>query len=216
MAELSPEQQAHRVALGRAIAYWFRLNGWSQQVPHDWGVAIAGDGGQSSGPHNSQISLAQRGKLDGKPGFFIALGAFNAAIATQDMTGVITRALKDRLTGAEAFLLDDDTPARATDFFSLFIGELPIPSRYAVSDEPMSEQAVSAANEQLRTDFKEGAKDRMLTPAEAWPVLWKNMALPTKVSSKLKDVLSGWGDYTAEDLADGLVMASLKGWAKRG
>jgi hypothetical protein len=179
-------------------------------------MAIAGEGSQSTGPHNSQISLAMRGKLDGKPGFFIALGAFNAAIATQDMTGVVTRSLKDRLTGAEPFLLDDGTPARATDFFSLFIGELLIPSRYAVSDEPMNEQAVSAANEQLRADFKTGARDRMLTPAEAWPVLWKGMALPTKVSAKLKDVLSGWGEYTAEDLADGLVVASLKGWAKRG
>jgi hypothetical protein len=157
-----------------------------------------------------------RGKLDGKPGFFIALGAFNAAVATQDMTGVVTRSLMDRLTGAEPFLLEDGTPARATDFFSLFIGELPIPSRYAVSDEPMNEQAVSAANEQLRADFKTGARDRMLTPAEAWPVLWKGMALPTKVSTKLKDVLSGWGEYDAEDLADGLVVASLKGWAKRG
>ena len=216
MAELSQEQQANRVALGRALAYWFRLNGWSQQVPHDWGIAIAGEGSQSTGPHNSQISLAMRGKLDGKPGFFIALGAFNAAVATQDMTGVTTRALKDRLTGAEPFLLEDGTPARATDFFSLFIGELPIPSRYAVSDEPMNEEAVSAANEQLRVDFKTGARDRMLTPAEAWPVLWKGMALPTKVSAKLKDVLSGWGEYDAEDLADGLVVASLKGWAKRG
>ena len=216
MAELSQEQQAHRVALGRAIAYWHRLNGWSQQVPHDWGIAVAGEGKQSTGPHNSQISLAMRGKLDGKPGFFIALGAFNAAVATQDMTGVVTRSLMDRLTGAEPFLLEDGTPARASDFFSLFIGELPIPSRYAVSEEPMNEQAVSAANEQLRADFKTGARDRMLTPAEAWPVLWKGMALPTKVSTKLKDVLSGWGEYDAEDLADGLVVASLKGWAKRG
>jgi hypothetical protein len=159
--------------------------------------------------------LAQRGKLDAKPGFFVALGAFNAAVATQDLAGITARALKDRLTGAEAFLLDDGTPARATDFFSLFIGELPTPSRYAVSDEPMSEQEVKEANEQLRADFKAGARDRMLTPAEAWPVLWKSMALPTKVSAKLKDVLSGWGEYTAEDLADGLVVASLKGWAKR-
>ena len=215
MSELSQEQQAHRVALGRGIAYWFRLNGWSQSVPHEWGIAIAGEGSQSTGPHNSQISLAMRGKLDGKPGFFLALGAFNAAVATQDMTGVITRALKDRLTAAEPFLLEDGTPARATDFFSLFIGELPIPSRYAVSNEPMDDQAVSEANEQLRTDFKEGAKDRFLTPAEAWPVLWKGIALPTKVSAKLKDVLSGWGEYTAEDLADGLVVASLKGWSKK-
>jgi hypothetical protein len=216
VADISPEQQTYRVALGKAIAYWFRLNGWSQQVPHDWGIAVAGDGNQSSGPHNSQISLAMRGKLDGKPGFFIALGAFNAAIATQDLKEITTRALKDRLTGADPFLLEDGTPARATDFFSLFVGEMPIPSRYAVSDEPLSEQEVKSANEQLRADFKQGAKDRMLTPAEAWPVLWKSMALPAKVSSRLKDVLSGWGDYDAEDLADGLVVASLRGWAKRG
>ena len=191
------------------------MQGWSQNVPHQWGVEMAGVGNQSNGPHNSQISLAQRGKLDGKPGFFIAMGAFNAAIATQDLAPIKGRELKDRLTGAEPFLLEDGNPAKASDFFAMFIGELPIPTRYAVSDEPMSEQEVSAANDQLRADFKAGARDRMLTPAEAWPVLWKNMALPTKVSSKLKDVLSGWGDFTAEDMADGLVVASLRGWARR-
>jgi hypothetical protein len=201
VAEISPEQQAHRVALGKAIACWMRMQGWSQNVPHEWGVEMAGVGNQSNGPHNSQISLAQRGKLDGKPGFFIAMGAFNAAIATQDLAPIKGRQLKDRLTGAEAFLLEDGNPAKASDFFAMFIGELEVPTRYAVSDEPMSEQEVSAANDQLRADFKAGARDRMLTPAEAWPVLWKNMALPTKVSSKLKDVLSGWGDFTAEDLS---------------
>jgi hypothetical protein len=156
-----------------------------------------------------------RGKLDGKPGFFIALGAFNAAIDTQDLKRIMSRSLRDRLTDAQPFLLNDGAPARATEFFSMFVGELEIPSRYAVSDEPLSEQDVKALNEQLRSDFKKGAKDRMLTPAEAWPVLWKSIALPTQVSSRLKDVLSGWAEYSSDDLGDGMVAASLRGWAKR-
>jgi len=215
VADLSPEQQAHRVALGKAVACWMRMQGWSQQVPHDWGIAVAGEGKASNGPHNSQISLLQRGRLDGKPGLFIALGAFNAAVANQEFTEIKTRALKDRLVGAEPFLLDDGTLANATAFFSMFIGEQPVPTRYLISDEPLSEQEVNETNDQLRQDFKDGAQTRMLTPAEAWPVLWKTMALPTQVSSRLKAVLSGWDNYSAEDLLDGMVVASLRGWAKR-
>jgi len=216
VAEIPAEQQAHRIALGQAIGTWMRMQGWSQQVPHEWGVEMAGEGKQSSGPHNSQISLLQRGRLDGKPGVFIALGAFNAAVAAQDLIQIKGRSLRDRLTGAEAFLLEDGKPARASDFFAMFVGELEIPSRYAVSNQPLSDEEVKALNEKLRTDFKAGAQNRMLTPAEAWPVLWKQMALPTRLSGKLREVLSGWAEFSADELGDGLVAASLRGWAKNG
>ena len=216
MADISPEQQAHREAFGRALTTWMKQQGWSQQVPHDWGLAQAGELGTSSGPHNSQISLAQRGKHDPKPQFFVSLGAFNTAVATQDLANVTTRALVDRLKGAEPFYMNDGQPARASDFFAMFVGDAPIPERYATTDKPPTNQEAAEINEQLRSNFREGAKARMLTPAEAWPVLWKSLSLPTKLRPKLKDVLSGWDEFKAEELADGLVAASLQGWARKG
>jgi ribulose 1,5-bisphosphate carboxylase large subunit-like protein len=35
MADIPIEQQAHRIAFGKSITAWMRLNGWSQQTMHD-------------------------------------------------------------------------------------------------------------------------------------------------------------------------------------
>ena len=35
----SPETQEQRAAFGRAIDFWMRKNGFSQQSPHDWAKA---------------------------------------------------------------------------------------------------------------------------------------------------------------------------------
>lgn len=215
MADISPEQQAHRDAFGRALSVWMKQQGWSQQIPHDWGVAQAGEHGSSSGPHNSQISLTQRGKHDPKPQFFVSLGAFNAAVAAQDLGSITARSLMDRLKGAEPFFMEDGTAARACDFFAMFVGDAPIPKRYDATERQLTQQEVATINEQLRSDFRDGAKARNLTPAEAWPLLWKSLSLPTRIRPKLKEVLSGWSEFTAQELADGMLAASLHGWAKK-
>ena len=59
MSDVSHEQRHHREALGRAYSVWMRRNGFSQQTSHDWSAAVG-----ANGPHNSQVSLFQRGKLD--------------------------------------------------------------------------------------------------------------------------------------------------------
>ena len=69
MADIPTEQQAHRIAFGKSITAWMRLNGWSQQTMHD-----AAKAWELQGPYGSQISLLQRGKHDPKPQFWVSLG----------------------------------------------------------------------------------------------------------------------------------------------
>ena len=209
MADI-PAQQAQRIIFGKAITLWMRLNGWSQQVPDDFGKAVG-----QPGPHNSQISQLQNGKLEPKSGFWICLAAFNHAVATQELAAIKARALLDRLKGASAFLMDDGRPATATDFFSMFIGETQIPTTYRQASEPVLEVDAQRINDQLRSDFMAGVRARNLDPEVAMGMLWKTVSLPTKGRPRLKKVLAGWDDYTAEELSDGMLQASLQAWASK-
>ena len=70
------EQQEHRIAFGKAVTAWMRMNSFSQQTIHDWATAA-----ETTGPWNSQVSLAQRGKLDAKPQLFVAFGQLKCPYA---------------------------------------------------------------------------------------------------------------------------------------
>ena len=197
MAEIPAEQQQHRNAFGRAITIWMKHNGWSQQTLHDWSVAA----GQTGGVWNSQCSLLQRGKLDPKPQFWVALGAFNAAIAAQQFPYVTNRSLRDRLTGAEPFLTDDGDVAAASELFAMFIGEVPLPERYAISAvEPITDKEAKKLSEELRKQFRATAQAQMLSPAEAWAALEPHCAeMSADQQVRFREVLSGWSDFTGEE-----------------
>ena len=197
VAVIPAEQQQHRDALGRAITVWMRKNGWSQQTFHDWAKAAG-----SEGPWNSQISLLQRGKHDPKALFWVGMGAFNSAIAEQQFPPEAARALKDRLAGAEPFLLDNGTPATAADFFGLFIGEIPISDAYASTVFFTSDEA-KVISAQIRNAYRTQALERMVPPAEAWETLLPYMDdLSAARLEQLRSVLSGWSEFDAADLQD--------------
>jgi len=117
MADIPIEQQAHRIAFGKSITAWMRLNGWSQQTMHD-----AAKAWELQGPWNSQSSLLQRGLLDPKPQFWVSLGEFNAKIAAADLSAITARGLRDRLKESVPYLNANGAPATAVDFFAEFIG----------------------------------------------------------------------------------------------
>lgn len=210
MSDFQTQQQAHRVAFGKAITIWMKSNGWSQQVPDDFGKAVG-----QPGPHNSQISQIQNGKLDPKTNFWVCLGEFNRAVAEKDLKAIKTRSLLDRLHDADAFRLDNGIAATAIDFFGMFIGAAPIPAAYRPKHAEMSEDAVAAANDLLRKHFLAGAWARNVDPEKAMRELIKIVALPTKERPRLRKVLAGWDQYTAEELADGTLMAAMHAWAEK-
>ena len=197
MAEIPAEQQQHRDAFGRAITIWMKGNSWSQQTLHDLSAAT----GFVGGDYNSQVSLLQRGRLDPKPMFWVALGQLNAFVAAGDLAPITNRSLRDRLTDAEPFFTDDGEVAAASEFFAMFIGEVPLPERFAISAvEPISDKEAKGISEMCRASFRQIAQDQMLSPKEAWEALKPHCTmLNASELERFREVLAGWSDWTGEE-----------------
>ena len=197
MADISTDHLAHREALGKAYTIWMRRNGFSQQTSHDWASATG-----SNGPHNSQTSLFQRGRLDPKPLFFVAMGRWNKAIADQDFAGITKRSLLDRLKGSVPFMTHDDRVATALDFFALFIGEQPIAEQYAAPAEPAYTEAdAKGISDMCREGFRRIATDQMLSPKEAWESLKSHCSgMSAAEVTRFREILAGWEDWSADEV----------------
>jgi hypothetical protein len=197
MAEIPAEQQQHRDAFGRAITIWMKHNGWSQQTLHDLSAAA----GFVGGVYNSQVSLLQRGRLDPKPMFWVALGQLNAFVAAGDLAPITNRNLRDRLTDAEPFITDEGDVAAASEMFAMFIGQVPLPERYAISAvEPITDKEAKKLSEELRKQFRATAQAQMLSPAEAWAALEQHCAeMSADQQVRFREVLSGWSDFSGEE-----------------
>lgn len=197
VALIPADQQQHREALGRAVSVWMRKNSWSQQTFHDWAKAAG-----TEGPWNSQISLLQRGRHDPKALFWAGMAAFNAAVAEQSFPPELNRGTRDRLVGSQPFLMDDGRPAKATDFFGMFVGEIPIPEAYGASSLPTySEEDAVGITEMCRDAFRRIATDKMLTPKEAWDDLKPHCQGMTGTEiTKFREVLAGWSAWNAAEV----------------
>lgn len=199
MAVIPADQQRNREHFGRAITVWMRRNGWSQQTFHNFAVAA-----EAEGPWNSQISLLQRGRLDCKSLFFVSLARFNQAVSGQKFPKGITRELRDRLTDAEPFRGPDGDVATAMAFYGMFVGELPLPETYALTESFTDDEAVEVCDA-LRQAFKARATDLMLSPKEAMQELQEHLDASNfrkKDAGHLREVLSGWSDYNGGELQE--------------
>lgn len=188
--QVTPEE---RVALGRAIAYWMKTNGISQQVPHDWAKATG-----QNGPWNSQISLLQRGQLDPKGSFWVSLAAFNQAVRDSKTTGCATR-IAEIIKDAEPFLTSDGKPAEILDLFSMFLG-LTGPNEMYLQGPAISEQEAAAFSRRCRQLFDGYMEEEMLTRKEAWAKLCEQLTVLPPVQSTLRKVLIGEDALSVEQL----------------
>lgn len=204
---LSPEHQAYREALGRAVKTWARLNSFSIQVPHDWAKAVG-----SEGPWNSQWSLLTRGKLDAKPLFFVSVGRFNRAIAAKDFTAIKDRKLLDRLKAAEPFVGNDDAVWGPMEFYGAYVGELTPPDRYLSSAPVVTEEQAIKVTEELREQFRQRATEGLLPPKQAFAQLAEKSGLGVARQTRLQQILSGWDVLTVEDLEDGTLVRAVTAW----
>lgn len=197
MNPVPDDQQACRTAFGRALTVWLRRNSWSQQTLHDWAKAAG-----SPGPWNSQVSLACRAGLDPKANFWVGLGLFNRAVADQDFKAITSRGLRDRLVGSEPFLNAAGDVATATDFFSMFIGEQPLPEAFALPEQPIyTEEDAKGLSDMCRVQFKQIATDLMLNPKEAWEALKTRCdGMSAAEVTRFREVLAGWEDWSADEV----------------
>ena len=191
------DQLAHRIAFGKAVSAWMRINNFSQQLIHDWALAAG-----TAGPWNSSTSLLQRGKLDPKPQFFVAFGQLNQDLANGNLKYVTDRKIKDRLAEAMPFLTEHDKPATATDFYSMFIGELQ-PAAIYTQPVALSDSDAEQLTQRYRDAFRKAAMDEMISPKELWQQLEpkaKGMGMATAQVTHLQAVLVGFEEYTAAEL----------------
>lgn len=212
MAVIPPDQLEIREQLGKAVGSWMRRNKWSQQVFHDWALAVG-----SEGPWNSQISLLLRGKHDPKALFWLAMGRFNEAVAGGDLRQVKDQKLKARILDADPFLTSLGEPATATDFFGMFVGQADIPQDYLIAAE-LTDEECKDIGEKARKLFRSYAEDQLITPKEAWESLSKVCSAEGITGAQAKTfqrVLGGWADWTPDDIGAMRIdpIDLIKSWA---
>lgn len=196
-------KEAH-IAFGKSLGIWLKSQGISQQIPHNWSIERRSNGIEDAtpGPHNSSTSQVVRGiALPAGVGVWHALENFNRAVAEDDMRGITSRRIRDVLTDAKPFMTIDDRVADMMDFIAMFAGRQEIRQEYRPGSGFTDEEAKEAGNNQ-RKQFKEAAQAQMMSPADAWSKLESHLPfMDQKAAAKFKKVLSGWEEWSGEELS---------------
>lgn len=211
-----------RKAFGAAIARWLANNSWPQRIAEDWCKAAGND---VPGPWASQMSQVIHCRLDPRTVFFEALGKFNKAVHARDFSNVehderlwnklrhIEREEieKGRIVATQAFCLNNNVPCTATDFFSMFVGELEIPeamraSRFTEADFirvlylcNQSIERISLETMMTKTEILSYLDERVFTTYGEFGELLKRLALELEkpsVEAIIRFVQSGEMDPT--------------------
>lgn len=184
---------------------WFASNGWPQKITDDW----AQDVGNATGPWASQVCNALKAAgYNPKAEFFLALGTFNQAVASQELLAIKDAKLKDRLTGASALRLENGQPYGGAEFWSLYAGLIDPPEAFTRSEE-MTQEDVDAAVQMMRDNFRQVSLEYMVSPATAWQMVEAAIVehgektgvyvSPDDIQ-QFKEVLAGLFDHTPETL----------------
>ena len=146
---------------------WFASNGWPQKITDDWAHAT----NNTTGPWASQVCNAMKAAgYNPKAEFFLALAAFNKAVAEQELIGITDTKLKDRLTGAAPLLLENGQPYGGAEFWSLYAGLIEPPEALSAKQEFTQEDA-DAWTATMRDSFRQVSLTHMCSRAEAWQMI---------------------------------------------
>lgn len=188
-----PSEQQRR-AFGRTIRIWHNRNNWIHSTMHDWGAQAGFPALKDSSTNRLQNAKTEQPT----PLTFIQLAIVNQRVASRDYSGVIERDLLDRLTDSEPICSPDGTPWGAMQFFGHFVGELE-PPEWAKPGKEWTAEALAQLSRDHQGRFEQIAKTKLLPPAQAWKELEKHCdALTPKQRDQLRNVLSGWEQWTAE------------------
>ena len=192
--------------LGQTIDAWFRVNGWSQTFPEQWGKAYS-----TKAPHASQIAYLKQRKLEPRAGFFKGLGDFNAAVFSGEV-GKCKSNTRDRLKEGVALIGEDGLPFGPLEFLGLYVGITPVPQW--LNDRNGQLQSLQSDldvwSENVSELFRDGVRATCLPTSEYWQTMVKMMS--ERFDQKLcKDVTLGLRSPEAEELVDGLALAGTRG-----
>lgn len=215
--ELYPSQE-QRIQFGRTLTLWLKRCAWTHDTPMLWGKAAG-----FSAPKDSTFNRLQNAKIaQPLPLTFIQLGNCNQRLAASDWGTIPDIDLRQRVQAAQPVLHDDGMPWSASDFFAHFIGEQAAPE-WAQQPDPISDADAKAFGLTLQEAFTAVAKAQMLSPAAAWKALEPHCNSLSKAQREtFREVLAGWHEYNAEEVADlgpiGSTVAevALARWEKAG
>ena len=121
-------QDESRRAFGKMLLNWRRRNGWTQYTACEWGTEAEFE--VISYGNLSVIEQGKAGELRQKA--FFQLEELNRRLddGPRKLEGVKTQRLKDQLKDAEPLRGDDGKLWDAVDFWSCYIGYVPVPKAY--------------------------------------------------------------------------------------
>ena len=193
-------QAAAREDFGRMLRLWRERNGWTQYTVERWGRE-AGFRTVSSG----NISMVEQGKAgDLRAQAHFQLADVNRRIAEKDWGSVKSQEIRQALAEATAIRGDDGQLWGPTEFWSCYVGLLPVPQTYRRPDsEPMPEVSSDLAtvlSAQWRQQFTQEASRRGLDPIETLQGVARQA--PAAQRKTLRAVLASFRDYEAGELAE--------------
>lgn len=196
-AELLERQEENRAAFGRMLLNWRRLNGWTQYTACSW-AEEAGFDAISYG-NLSVIEQGKAGELRQKA--FFQLEELNRRLddEAKKLEGVKTQRLKDQLRDAVPLRGDDDKLWDAVDFWSCYIGYVPVPRAFQTAPAPTltskrAEEICQKWRQHVRRVIKEGGLD----VSQALEQLVKSA--PQEHQKRFSEVLA-IDDYSSAELA---------------
>ena len=193
-------QAAAREDFGRMLRLWRERNGWTQYTAERWSRE-AGFRTVSSG----NISMVEQGKAgDLRAQAHFQLADVNRRIAEKDWGPVKSQEIRQALTEATPIRGDDGQVWGPTEFWSCYVGLLPVPGAYRRQEsEPMPEVGADQAAElsaQWRQQFTQEASRRGLDPIETLQGVARQA--PAAQRKSLRAVLASFRDYEADELTE--------------
>jgi len=188
-------QEENRATFGQMLLYWRRNNGWTQYTACSW-AEEAGFDAISYG-NLSVIEQGKAGELRQKA--FFQLEELNRRLAEKDWGPVKSQRLKDQLRHAEPLRGDDDKPWDAVDFWSCYIGYVPVPRAYQYTAPTVGQHKAKEFSTKWRNQMRRVVNEYGIEPSEALN------SLADKASEQHRKrfyaVLTGFGDYSPQELA---------------
>ena len=193
-------QAAAREQFGCMLRLWRERNGWTQYTVERWGRE-AGFRTVSSG----NISMVEQGKAgDLRAQAHFQLADVNRRIAEQQWGRIRSPELRQALQEAAAIRGDDGQLWGPTEFWSCYVGLLPVPQEFRRPDSaPMPEIGEDLAVQlsgQWRQQFTQEASQRGLDPIETLQGVARQA--PAAQRKALRSVLAAFRDYESAELAE--------------
>ena len=193
-------QAGAREDFGRMLRLWRERNGWTQYTAERWSRE-AGFRTVSSG----NISMVEQGKAgDLRAQAHFQLADVNRRLAEKDWGPVKSQEIRQALVEATPIHGDDGQLWGPAEFWSCYVGLLPVPEAYRRREvEPMPEVSSDLAAElstRWRQAFTQEASARGLDPIETLQGVARQA--PTAQRKGLRAVLAAFRDYGPEELAE--------------